>query len=74
MNDYIDDLADDANNSLNKIYAAASDLILIGSQISKTEIMAAFREIIAEKDFDDDMVAVEVLSWAYNKLASKLGM
>lgn len=69
MQDYIDELHEDADRIIKRMNTAAHDLALIGSEIERFEIFEKFRELIAQKELDGDVIAVEVLAWAYDQLA-----
>lgn len=69
--DYEDELNHDVQRLLAKINQNAHDLVLLGSEIQRLEFFNLFRELMAEKEMHNDLIAVEVLSWAYEKLAEE---
>jgi hypothetical protein len=69
VEDYLDELKRDTERVIAKIYGSASDLVLMGSDIQKIEFFEEFRKLLTEKELANDRVAVEVLSWAYDRLA-----
>jgi hypothetical protein len=69
MDDYLDELHKDIERVIDKMSGAAHDLVLMGAEVERIEFFEHLRELIAEKDLAGDQIAVEVLSWAYEKLA-----
>lgn len=67
--DNLDELREDAEFVINKIYGSASDLLIMGGQMERIKFFESFRDLIGEKIAQQDEIAVEVLSWAYQKLA-----
>ena len=45
--------------------------IRLGEDKHRLELFKIFRDLIREKDLAGDAIAVEVLSWAYEKLAQE---
>lgn len=68
MQDYIDDLYEDSSRIITKVNSEIKDLMVIASSIERNKVLLRLRELMAEKDFEDDDVAVQVLAWAYDKL------
>ena len=69
MQDYIDEIHEDAERIIRKMNTLSHDLVLLGSEMEKVELFEKFRHLSAEKELDGDTIAVEVLSWAYERLA-----
>lgn len=68
MQDYIDEIHEDAERLIKRMNTISHDLVLLGTEMEKVEIFEKFRQLIAEKELEGDIIAVEVLSWAYDKL------
>lgn len=66
---------EDIDSGLEEIEAYAVDGVRraeqLGEDRQRIEFFAGLRGLIAEKDRAGDSVAVEVLSWAYERLASE---
>jgi hypothetical protein len=69
--DYIDEINEDAQRIFAKINQQTHDLMLLGSEIQRVEFFDAFRKLMTEKEFEGDTTAVEVLSWAYERLGEE---
>lgn len=69
--DYVDELTHDAERLFAKINQQAHDLMLIGSEIQRVEFFDVFRSLMAEKELEGDTIAVDVLSWAYERLGEE---
>jgi hypothetical protein len=69
VNDYWDELNSDVERVITKINGSAHDLVLMGAEIQRLEMFDKFRGLMMEKESANDTIAVEVLSWAYEKLA-----
>lgn len=69
--DYEDELNHDVQRLLAKINQSAHDLVLLGSEIQRLEFFDLFRELMAEKELSGDTIAVDVLSWAYERLGEE---
>lgn len=69
--EYIDELNSDAERLFAKINQQAHDLMLLGSEIQRIEFFDVFRSLMAEKEFEGDTIAVDVLSWAYERLGEE---
>lgn len=69
MEDYLEELKRDTERVISKIYGASSDLVLMGADIQRIEFFEEFRKLLLEKEMTNDRIAVEVLSWAYERLA-----
>ena len=46
--------------------------VKLGEMKSRQDFFDAFRQLMSEKQADNDEIAVQVLSWAYLELAEKL--
>jgi len=69
MQDYVDELHEDSERLIKKVNTSLHDLVLIGQEIERFDLMESFRGLITEKELLGDDLAVEVLSWAYEKLS-----
>ena len=69
MDDYLDELNKDVERVISRMNGAAHDLVLMGAEIERIELFEHFRALMAEKEVMNDTIAVEVLSWAYERLA-----
>ena len=69
--DYIEELNQDAQRLFARINQQAHDLMLIGSEMQRSEFFDVFRSLMAEKELDGDTIAVEVLAWAYDRLGEE---
>lgn len=69
--DYTDELKHDIERLLAKINQSAHDLYLIGSEMQRIEFFEILRRLMLEKEMDNDQIAVEVLSWAYERLSEE---
>lgn len=69
--EYIDELNHDAERIFAKINQQAHDLMLLGSEIQRIEFFDVLRALMAEKEFEGDTIAVDVLSWAYERLGEE---
>lgn len=65
----IDDVEARSRQLLQKIDDVTADLYSLGGLEERLAFMSKFREIIEEKDLAGDQVAVDVLSWAWQRLA-----
>lgn len=67
---------EDIDSELQVLEAYAVDKIRraeqLGEDRQRVEFFAELRELIAEKDKAGDSVAVDVLSWAYERLSSDI--
>lgn len=70
--DYQDELNSDAQRLFARINQSSHDLLLIGSEIQRVDFFNMFRQLMAEKEMANDIIAVEVLSWAYERLSEEL--
>lgn len=62
-------LTEDISYVINRMYGASTDLVEMGSQLQRIKFFDALRCLIAEKESDNDELAVAVLDWAYQRLA-----
>lgn len=69
--DYIDELNHDAERIFAKINQQGHDLMLLGSEIQRAEFFDVYRALMAEKELEGDTIAVDVLSWAYERLGEE---
>ncbi len=65
----IDDVEIRSRQLLQKIDDVTADLYSLGGLEERLIFMTNLRELIAEKDLAGDQVAVEVLNWAWQRLA-----
>jgi|LauGreDrversion4_2_1035121.scaffolds.fasta_scaffold134166_3 hypothetical protein len=57
------------NFILNK-YNTSDEEVLLISQIMRIKFFNALRDLIREKDMENDQIALDVLDWAYQRLAN----
>jgi hypothetical protein len=69
MEDYLVELHEDVERMFQKINQSSHDLVLLGQEIERVEIFDGLRALIIEKESSDDDIAVQVLSWAYERLS-----
>lgn len=65
----VDDIEVRSRQLLQKIDDVTADLYSLGGLEERLAFMSRFRELLSEKDIAGDQVAVDVLNWAWQKLA-----
>lgn len=63
------ELHEDSERLIKRVTSSLHDLVLLGQEIERAEIMELFRELITEKEVLGDQIAVDVLAWAYDRVA-----
>jgi hypothetical protein len=51
-------------------YNTSEEEVYLISQLMRIKFFDAFRELIREKDYEHDQIALDVLDWAYQRLAN----
>lgn len=69
MQDYIDELNEDSERIIKRVNTSMHDLVLVGQEIERFEILEFFRSLIVQKELEGDNIAAEVLGWAYDKIS-----
>lgn len=69
MQDYIEELHEDSERIIKRVNSYLHDLVLLGQEIERIDMMEVMRDMITEKDVLGDQIAVDVLTWAYERLA-----
>ena len=64
-----DDIEIRSRQLLQKIDDVTADLYSLGGLEERLSFMSKLRELIAEKDMVGDQVALDVLNWAWGRLA-----
>lgn len=64
-----DDIEIRSRQLLQKIDDVTADLYSLGGLEERLSFMAKFRELLEEKDLMGDQLAVDVLNWAWQRLA-----
>ncbi len=59
----------DINFILNK-YNVSPEAVQLICQLMRIEFFDEFRQLMLEKDSEHDQIALEVLDWAYQRLAN----
>ncbi len=65
----VDEIEIRSRQLLQKIDDVTADLYSLGGLEERLVFMSKFRELIAEKDLAGDQVAIDVLNWAWERLA-----
>jgi hypothetical protein len=65
----VEDIEIRSRQLLQKIDDVTADLYSLGGLEERLALMSKFKELIAEKDLSGDQVALDVLNWAWEKLA-----
>lgn len=60
---------EDINLFLNK-YNISEDVVYLISQQMRIKFFDEFRKLMLEKDCEHDQIALDVLDWAYQRLAN----
>lgn len=64
-----DDIEIRSRQLLQKIDDVTADLYSLGGLEERLALMSKFRELIAEKDLANDQTAMDVLNWAWKRIA-----
>jgi hypothetical protein len=65
----VDDIEIRSRQLLQKIDDVTADLYSLGGLEERISFMTKFQELITEKDLAGDQVAIDVLNWAWQRLA-----
>lgn len=65
----VDDIEIRSRQLLQKIDDVTADLYSLGGLEERLAFMSKFRELITEKDLAGDQLAIDVLNWAWERLA-----
>jgi hypothetical protein len=65
----VDDIEIRSRQLLQKIDDVTADLYSLGGLEERLSLMSKFKELVAEKDLAGDRVALDVLNWAWERLA-----
>lgn len=65
----VDDIEVRSRQLLQKIDDVTADLYSLGGLEERLSFMSKFRELITEKDLAGDQLAIDVLNWAWERLA-----
>lgn len=60
---------EDINLLLNK-YNISEEIVYLISQQMRIKFFDEFRKLMLEKDYEHDQIALDVLDWAYQRLAN----
>jgi hypothetical protein len=68
--DNLDELELDKSKAVISFERIANELYFLGADKERIILFEKLRNLIAEKDLQNDPIAVEILSWAYDQLAN----